>query len=62
VRLHGRNGSDQTTARMLDIAYYLLSTVQFHQVGAGGALLFATRAYPNYNYIFPITLAPQEER
>lgn len=31
-------------------------------VETGGALPFATRAYPNHNYVFPITLAPHEER
>src|SRR5450830_1186549 len=50
---------------MLEIAYPQLSNVQFHQpladgtyrsLSTGSAMPFATRAYPNRGFIFPITL------
>ncbi|MDD2684684.1 MAG: sensor domain-containing diguanylate cyclase [Gallionella sp.] len=65
LRLTLSNTSDQPLERMLEVAYPILTSIQFHYADAqggyrtvdtGNALPFATRAYKNRAYVFPVTL------
>jgi signal transduction histidine kinase len=71
LRLTLRNTSVQPVERLLEIAYPLLSHVQFHAPSAGGpvhsittgmAHPFATRPYRSRFFVFPVTLAPEAQQ
>ena len=64
-RLTLRNDASTAIDRMIEIKFPMLSHVDFHQPKASGgyrsvltgaALPFATRAYPNRFFVFPVTL------
>ncbi|TXT34892.1 MAG: hypothetical protein FD135_5192, partial [Comamonadaceae bacterium] len=65
LRLTLRNTSNRPVERMLEIDYPLLSSIQFHQplvdgtyrsIKTGNTKPFATRAHPNRNFVFAVTL------
>jgi hypothetical protein len=70
LRLTLRNNSDQALPRMLEISNDIAS-IRFHQPGIDGAyhtiatgksLPFATRAWPNRRFVFPVALAAHSEQ
>ena len=65
LRLHMRNSSDRAVARFLEIGFARISEVEFyypnpaggyHAVVTGGAKPFASRAYKNRQFVFPVSL------
>ncbi len=65
LRLNLRNSSAQAVKRVLEINNFALTSVEFYQpdsngtyqsIKTGDALPFATRAWPNRFFVFPITL------
>lgn len=71
LRLAMRNSGAQPAPVMLEVGYPRLSHVAFHQHGAQGAYQvvntgitqpFASRAYPNRLFVFPLTLPAQAEQ
>lgn len=71
LRLRLQNSAEQPVERMLDLGTFLLSSVQFFQPMADGtyssvitgqAKPFDTRAYPNRNFVFPLTLPASSDQ
>lgn len=71
LRLHLRNGSSQAVERMLQIDHARITSVQFHEpleaggyrsVVTGTAEPFATRAYANRGFVFPIAVPAQGDK
>lgn len=71
LRLTLRNPTDRPLERMLEIAYPILTSIQFHYpdtnggyrvVETGNALPFATRPYRNRSYVFPVALPAHSEQ
>ncbi|HLA36491.1 MAG TPA: 7TM diverse intracellular signaling domain-containing protein [Rhodocyclaceae bacterium] len=71
LRLQLRNAGDRPVERMLEIAYARLSHIQLHypdadggyrSIATGGNLPFATRAYPNRHFAFPLALPARAEQ
>lgn len=71
LRLTLRNTADQARERMLEIDNPRISSIALHLPVAQGAyqsvttgcdVPFATRPYPNRNFVFPLTLPAQSEQ
>lgn len=71
LRLTLRNEGERPLERYFEIAYPLLSHLQFHSPAAdgryqsietGNARPFATRGYQNRFFVFPVTLAAHSEQ
>jgi signal transduction histidine kinase len=71
LRLTVRNASAQPVRQMLEIAYPLLSHIEWYQMAAdgsyqsvatGAAMPFSTRPYPNRFFVFPLVLPAQSEQ
>lgn len=71
LRLTLRNSSDVALQRMLVVENPLISHVQaqlpntqggFQAINTGGDTPFATRVYPNRNFVFPLTLPAHAEQ
>jgi signal transduction histidine kinase len=71
LRLTLRNASEHPVARMIEIGYPILSSIQFHQPLADGSYrslatgvvaAFATRPHPSRWFVFPVTVAPGESQ
>ena len=70
LRLRLRNDTDQPVQRYIEIGLSRLTHLSFYQPEAGGGTRathtgslapFASRAYPNRNFVFPVTLPPHSE-
>lgn len=71
LRLSLRNTENQAIERILEIAHASLSNIELYQpmtdgtyrtITTGGALPFASRAYKNRLFIFPLTLPAHSEQ
>ena len=65
LRLHIRNSSNQSAARFLELGFPRISEIQFyypnsnvgyHMVATGAAKPFASRAYKNRHFVFPVSV------
>jgi hypothetical protein len=71
LRLTLRNTADQVAERMLEIDTPRISSIEVHlpmaqgsyqSVHTGADVPFATRPYPNRNFVFPVTLPAHSEQ